>query len=178
MLFVLSWVVLACGSTAENTVPGTPMATLTISFGQFSGSPTSALHKLYCGGWATEATTPYSPKGVVDVYGKFTQTDANENPVGVAGAAATATITWPDGSVQSEQTTTTSDGLAVFVVPLNATAINHIVLIHINFVKGDLKCGIPQAAFFTAILVSPTPKTTPATSPTPCHRRKCRTPTP
>lgn len=170
LLFFFMVLIAACGSTTNQVTAGAPGATVTISFGQFIGSPTSALQKLYCGGWATNATTPYSTNGVVSVYGKFTQTDANNNPVGVGGASATATIKWPDGSVQSEQTTTTGDGLAVFVVPLNASAINRIVLVQIDFVKGNLKCSIPQAAFFTAILVSPTPKgsvkPSPSISPT------------
>ena len=115
LLFFFMVLIVACGSTTNQVTPGAPDATVTINFGQFIGSPTSSLQKLYCGGWATNTTTPYSANGVVNVYGKFTQMDANNNPVGVPGASATATIKWPDGRVQSEQTTTTSDGLAVFV---------------------------------------------------------------
>src|SRR5437016_5808450 len=96
-LFFLSCVVMACGSYAGQNIPGTPVATQTIVFGQGHSSPVPSLLPYYCGGWATNTTTPYSANGVVNVYGKFTQTDANNNPVGVGGASATATIKWPDG---------------------------------------------------------------------------------
>lgn len=177
-LFFLTWIVMACGSPASQDVPGTPVATVTIVFGQSRASPTSSLLPYYCGGWATDATTPYAADGMVNVYGKFTQTDSNGNPSGIGGATATAVIDWPDNTSDTISVMTTSDGLAVFTIPLKASAINHIVLIQITFVKGNATCRIPQAAFFAAILASPTPVTTPATSPTPCHGRKCRTPVP
>jgi hypothetical protein len=166
LLFLFMVVIVACGSTSNQATPGTPAATITISFGQFIGSPTSSLQKVYCGGWATNATTPYSANGVVNVYGKFTQTDQNNNPVGIGGATATATIVWPDQSTQTTTTTTTSDGLAVFTIPLKASAVNRIVLIQIMFQKGNLTCTIPQAAYFTAILASPTPIGSVTPSPT------------
>jgi len=169
-LFFLTWIVMACGGPTSQNGPGTPAATLTIVFGQARTSPVPSLLPYYCGGWATDATKPYAANGVVNVYGKFTQTDTNQNPVGVEGATATATILWPDQSTQTITATTTSDGLATFSIPLKASAINHLVLIQITFVKGNVTCHIQQAAFFTAILASATP--------TPCHRRKCRTPTP
>lgn len=178
IFFFLTCLVMACGSSASQKSPGTPVATLTVVFGQERTSPVSSLLPYYCGGWATNTTMPYAANGVVNVYGKFTHTDTNQNPVGVEGATATATVLWPDKSTQILTATTTSDGLATFTIPLNASAINHIVLIQITFVKGNVTCRIPQPAFFTAILASPPPKTTPATSPTPCHGRKCRTPTP
>lgn len=122
-------IIVACGSTANQGAPGTPVATVTISFGQVNGSPVPGLQPYYCGGWATDATLPYTQNGVVNVYGKFTQTDTSGNPVGIGGATATATIIWPDNSQDSISVTTTSDGLAVFTVPLKASAVNHIVLI-------------------------------------------------
>jgi hypothetical protein len=166
LLFVFMVIIVACGSTSDQVTPGIPAATVTISFGQFIGSPTSALQKVYCGGWATDATTPYSATGVVNVYGKFTQTDSNGNPEGIYGATATAIIDWPDNTSTKIIQTTTSDGLAVFTIPLNASAINRIVLIQISFVKGNQACTIPQAAYFTAILASPTPTGSVTASPT------------
>jgi hypothetical protein len=166
LLFLFMAVIVACGSTTNQTTTGSPQVTITISFGQFNGSPTPPLQGVYCGGWATDATPPYSANGAVNVYGKFTQTDKNDNPVGIGAATATATVLWPDGSTQSVTTTTTNDGLAVFTIPLKASAINHIVLIQITFVKGNQHCTIPQAAFFTAILASPTASGTPKRSPT------------
>lgn len=177
LLFFLTAIVLACGSYTSQNVPGVPVATLTVVFGRSGTSPVPTLLPYYCGGWATDTTPSYTAHGVVNVYGKFTHTDTNENPVGVSGATATATVLWPDGSTQTIMATTTSDGVATFAVPLQTSAINHLVLIHITFVKGNVTCRIPQAAFFTAILASPTPTTTPVISPTPCHRRKCATPT-
>jgi hypothetical protein len=155
LILVMAFMV-ACGSGGSGQIPGTPAPTLTVSFGQFIGSPTSALQPIYCGGWATNATAPYSPNGVINVYGKFTQTDKNENPVGIDGATATATVQWPDGSTDNITVQTTSDGLAVFSIPMKASAINHIVLISITFVKGNMTCTIPQAAYFTAIITTPT----------------------
>lgn len=167
LLFSFMLIIVACGGTTNQTTTGSPEATITISFGQFNGSPTPQLQGVYCGGWATDATLPYSTKGVVNVYGKFTQTDKNDNPVGIGAATATATILWPDGSAQTVTTTTSSDGLAVFTIPLQASAINHIVLVQITFVKGNQHCTIPQAAYFTAILASPTASGTPKRPPTP-----------
>ncbi len=167
LLFAFMILIVACGNTSTNgTPPNSPVVTITISFGQNS-SPTPALKGDYCGGWATNTTTAYTTNGIVNVYGKFTQLDKNNNPVGVGGANATATILWPDGSTQTETQTTTSDGLAVFSIPLRPSAINHIVLIQISFSKGTLSCTIPQAAFFTALLVSPTPNGTKTPKPSP-----------
>ena len=166
LLFVFMVIIVACGGISNQVTPATPVATITISFGQFIGSPTPPLQGFYCGGWATDATTPYSANGVVNVFGKFVQTD-NNNPVGVEGATATATILWPDGTRDTlPSVQTTKDGLAIFQVSLKASAINHIVLIQITFVKDNLSCTIPQAAFFTAILVSPTPTGSVRPSPT------------
>jgi len=180
MVFIVS-----CGSATSQNAPGTPVATITISFGQFSGSPTPDLNGFYCGGWATNTTPPYSMNGIEYIYGKFTQT-VQGNPVGVNHAAAVATILWPDGSTQVENATTGSDGIAVFAIPLRPSAINHLVQIQITFSSGSQTCTIPSAAYFTAVVASPTATTTasptttstPSVTPTPCHRKKCMTPTP
>lgn len=177
-LFALMLVVIACGSdTNQQRAPGLPPNTLTVVFGQSNASPTPPLAPFYCGGWATDATPVYIPNSIINVYGKFTRTE-NGNPVGVNGAVAVARVLWPDGSTQMQQTTTASDGLAAFSITLQASAINHVVLVQMTFTRpsGQI-CSLTSPAFFTAIVVSPTP-TAPSASPTPCHRRRCATPTP
>src|SRR5947199_4292416 len=180
VLLMLSMVlIVSCGSDTSQNAPGTPVATITISFGQFSGSPTPDLNGFYCGGWATNTTPAYSMNGIEYIYGKFTQT-VQGNPVGVNNAAAVVTIIWPDGSTQVENATTGSDGIAVFAIPLRPSAINHLVQIQITFSSGSQTCTIPSAALFTAVVAWPSPSTpsTPSVTPTPCHRNKCMTPTP
>lgn len=162
--------IVACGSGTGQNVPAAPAATVTISFNGNNGSPTPPLKDYYCGGWATDATTAFNVNGVVNVYGKLTHL-VDGNPVGVGNATAIATILWPDSTTQTMSATTTSDGLAVFSIMLKPSALNHIVLIQIVFTFADTHgapktCSIPQAAFFTAILASPTPSATAQPSPT------------
>src|SRR6266852_2727438 len=200
-LLCLSILVVACsGSDSSQQDPVTPVVTVTINLGQVIGSPTPPLKAYYCGGWATDTSPPFDPTSVVSVFGKFIQIVDGSNPEGVGGATAIATINWPDGTTDTMKVTTTSDGLAVFPVAVKASAINKVVTIQISF-TGTLKtgkvvtCPIPSAAYFTAILVSPTPSNTampsatnsatPSDNPfsgtptpfTPTHCRKC-TPTP
>ena len=88
------------------------------------------------------------------------------NPVGIGGATATATIQWPDGTSDTMATMTTSDGLAVFPVAIKPSAINKLVTVSISFTKTGIQpCTIPSEAYFTAILVSPTPTNTAVPSP-------------
>jgi hypothetical protein len=165
-LFVLAIIVVACGSDTTQVAPGTPVATLTIVFGQSNASPTPQLASYYCGGWATDTTPAYSPNSVINVYGKFTQT-VSGNPVGVNGASAVATVIWPDGNTETEKTTTGSDGLAVFTIAMQASAINHVVLVQMSFTAPNgATCNLTSPAFFTALLVSPTPTGTASPSPT------------
>src|SRR5690349_4272406 len=164
--FMLAIIVVACGSGTSQIVPGTPVATLTIVFGQSNASPTPQLAPYYCGGWATDTTPAYSPNSVINVYGKFTQT-VEGNPVGVNGASAVATVIWPDGNTETEKTTTGSDGLAVFTIAIQASAINHVVLVQMSFTAPNgTTCNLTSPAFFTALLVSPTPTGTAIPSPT------------
>jgi hypothetical protein len=171
-LFLLSILIVACTGNGSGQVdPGTPVATVTINLGQVIGSPTPTLSPYYCGGWATDTSPPFSSTSIVNVFGKVTHTvivDGNSNPEGVNGATATAIIQWPDGTSETRSVTTTSDGLAVFPVAIKATAINKLVTIMISFTspQGALLCKIPSAAYFTAILVSPTPTNTAVPSPT------------
>jgi hypothetical protein len=166
LFLVLAVIVVACSSNTTQATPGTPVATLTVVFGQFNGSPTPPLAPYYCGGWATDTTPAYSPNSVINVYGKFTHT-VEGNPVGVNGASAVATILWPDGNTGTEKTTTGSDGLAVFTIAIQASAINHVVLIQMTFTAPDgTTCSLTNPAFFTALVVSPTATNTAMPSPT------------
>jgi hypothetical protein len=174
-LFFISILIVACSSNGTGQLnPGTPVVTVTIKLGQDIGSPTPTLSPYYCGGWATDTSPPFTSTSTVSVFGKFTQ-NVDGNPVGVSGAQATATIQWPDGTSDTMTTTTTSDGLAVFPVAIKPSAINKLVTIVIAFSSPKASCTIPSVAYFTAILVSPTPtktampspSTTPNGSPTP-----------
>lgn len=162
----LSILIVACSSNGSNQVdPGTPVVTVTIDLGKVIGSPTPPLKDYYCGGWATDTSPPFSTTSIVSVFGKFTHI-VGDNPVGVGGATATATIQWPDGTADTLTATTTSDGLAVFPVAIKPSALNKLVTIMIAFSSPQGSCTIPSAAYFTAILVSPTPTNTAIPSPT------------
>ena len=167
-LFLISILIVACSANGSSQVdPGTPIATVTIKLGQDIGSPTPKQLPYYCGGWATDTSPPFSSTSTVSVYGKFTQI-VDGNPVGVGGASAIATVQWPDGTTDTQAATTTSDGLAVFPVLIKASAINKLVTINIQFTSTqNVQCTIPSAAYFTAIMVSPTPTNTAVPSPTP-----------
>jgi hypothetical protein len=162
---MLTVLIVACGSTS-NASPadlGNPIVTVTIQLGNNNSSPTPPLPDYSCGAWATN-TSPTSSAGSVNVYAKFVH-NLNGNPEGVDNASATATVNWPDGTTDSESATTTSDGLAVFSIPLKPVAINKIVLVQVTFSKAGVpSCSIPQAAFFTIVVSSPTagPKASPS----------------
>jgi hypothetical protein len=165
-LFFISILIVACSGNGSSQVdPGTPVVTVTINL-QNIGSPTPPLSPYYCGGWATDTSPPFSSTSTVSIYGKFTQ-NVDGNPVGVGNASATATIQWPDGTTDTMTATTTSDGLAIFPVLIKASAVNKLVTIMIQFTSTQgAYCQIPSAAYFTAILVSPTPTKTAIPSPT------------
>lgn len=165
-LLFLSILIVACGGNNSQVDPGTPVVTVTINLGQAIGSPTPPLKDYYCGGWATDTSPPFSPTSIVSVFGKFTHVVLG-NPEGVNGATATATIQWPDGTADTMTATTTSDGLAVFPVAIKPSALNKLVTIGITFTTTQgTQCTIPSAAYFTAILVSPTATNTAIPSPT------------
>jgi hypothetical protein len=166
-LLFLSILVIACGGNNNNQAdPGTPIVTVTINLGQVIGSPTPPLKDYYCGGWATDTSPPFNPTSIVSVFGKFTHI-VDGNPEGVGGATSTATIQWPDGTADTMTATTTSDGLAVFPVAIKPSALNKLVTIGITFTTTQgTQCTVPSAAYFTAILVSPTATNTAIPSPT------------
>ena len=165
-LFSISILIVACSSNGTGQLNlGTPVVTVTIKLGQDAGSPTPTLSPYYCGGWATDTSPAFSTTNTVSVFGKFTKI-IDGNPEGIGGATATAQILWPDGTSDTMSTTTTSDGLAVFPVAIKASAINKLVIINIEFSSPQGNCSKNQAAYFTAILVSPTPTKTAVPSPT------------
>lgn len=157
-LLFLSMLIVACsGNGSVQLNQGTPVATVTIDLNQSGGSPTPPLKDYYCGGWATNTTPAFSPNTIVSVYGKFTH-NVNGNPEGVPGATATAMVLWPDGSTDNFTVTTSSDGLAVFPIPLKPDTLNKEVLVQITFTAGPASCTVPLGAtFFTPILASPGP---------------------
>jgi hypothetical protein len=169
-LLIVSVLVVACGASNSAADPGAPPVTVTINLNQTFASPTPTLPPYSCGAWATQTTPAFSPNGVVAVYAKFVH-NVNGNPEGMNQATAVATIQWPDGQTQMQNKTTTSDGLAFFQIPLQASAINHVVLVNVNFTSADGQrtCKAPEPAFFTAILVTPTasPSAAPSGTSTP-----------
>jgi hypothetical protein len=169
-LFSVSVLIVACGANNTAQVPGAPPVTITINLNQSFSSPTPKLADYSCGAWATQTTPDYSKGGVVGVYAKFVH-NVNGNPVGVDGATAQATVHWPDGTQQQMNVTTMGDGLAVFDVAMQASALNHIVLIDVVFTSSDGQhtCAVPQAAFFTAVVgtATPSPQASPSPQPSP-----------
>lgn len=166
-LFLVSVLIVACGANNSVQAPGSPQVTVTINLNQTFASPTPALPPYSCGAWATQSTPAYVPNGIVDVYAKFVRNE-NGNPVGMGGAHAVAYVSWPDGTASQIPTTTTADGLAVFQIPLQPSALNRVVLVAVSFTSADGKytCSVTQnqRAFFTA--VSATPTASPSVSPT------------
>lgn len=165
LLFALSVLIAACSSSPPtDTSLGDPTVTVTINLNQSALSPTPTLPPYTCGAWVTNATPAYNTTSVVEVYAKFIHNDASDNPVGMGGASAVATIMWPDGSRNTVDATTTSDGLAVFPVSIKtasgSAAIGKVVLVTVQFTSSDghNSCTVDQdqAAYFTLVIVSPT----------------------
>lgn len=169
-LFLVSVLIVACGANNNAQAPGAPPVTVTINLNQTFASPTPKMPPYSCGAWATQSTPGYSPGAIVDVYAKFVQ-NVDGNPVGMSGASARATVFWPTSGQQQIPTQTTSDGLAVFPVPLKPDAVGHVVLIQVDFTSADGQhtCSVSgsQDAFFTAIYASPTASPSPSPTNTP-----------
>jgi hypothetical protein len=165
-LFLVSLLIVACGANNTAAVPGAPPVTVTINLNQSFASPTPTLAPYSCGAWTTFTTPAYVQNGVVAVYAKFVQ-NVNGNPQGMAGAQAVAIVHWPNGQQPQINERTTSDGLAVFPITLDASAVNHVVLVYVSFTSADGQhtCTTTSPAFFTAIQTSPTPTATPTQQP-------------
>lgn len=171
LLLLLSVLIVSCGNGGTDTSLGNPDVTVTIDLGA-GGSPTPPLPAYSCNAWVTNTTPGIYTTSIVDVYAKFTQSDAHGNPVGVGDATATATVLWPDGNTVDipANSLTTSDGLAIFPVSIanRSNALNKITLVTVHFLKGNLPCDVKQdqAAFFTLVSTSPVgPITTVVASP-------------
>lgn len=171
LLFTFCLFVVACGSTANNSQADldNPVVTVTVGLNGSDSSPTPVLPDYLCGAWATDTTpviNPGQPDQPISIFAKFVHT-VDENPVGVDGATATATILWPDQSTDTAATRTTPDGLAVFSIPLKPDAVNKLVFVQVTFTKdGTPPCQVSQPAYFTPVLVSPTATPSPV-QPTP-----------
>ena len=196
LLFLLSVLIVACGSNASNTNLGQPAATVTINLDQSNSSPTPPLPEYSCSAWTTN-TSPGINTPTIGVYAKFVH-NVNGNPQGVYPASGTATVLWPDGNTVNVSANTTSDGLAVFPVSTSdrSADLNKIVLVTVAFQgpTGVPPCTVTsdRAAFFTLVIttgtgsgtssptvgttgtVTGTPTLTPTVSPTPtpCPRPK------
>lgn len=171
MLCGLSLVIVACsGAGGGSRAHVGPTTTITIHIGD-SGSPTPPLPPYFCGAWATNTTPTYNASSSEGVYAKFVR-NVDGNPVGVNGATAVATIRWPDGSRDAMTALTTSDGLAVFAIPIGQklSAINGITLVTVTFYKeGTPSCTVDssRAAYFTLVNPTPSPTATGTATPPP-----------
>lgn len=163
-LFLVSILIVACGANNTAQVPGSPPVTVTINLNQNFASPTPTLPPYSCGAWATQSTPGYYPGAVVDVYAKYVR-NVDGNPVGMDQAQANATVSWPGGGNTVIPEKTTQDGLAVFPVPLQQSAVGHVVLVSVTFTSADGQhtCTVQgsQDAFFTAVIASPTASPSP-----------------
>lgn len=167
--FTLCVLIVACGTSANSQVdPGNQSVTVTIDLNGSNGSPTPPLPDYLCGAWVTNnspGVNPDNANSLISVFAKFVHT-VNDNPVGVDGATATAQIDWPDGTTDTATAKTTPDGLAVIPIVLKPNSVNKIVLVQVTFTKdGTPPCQVPQPAYFTPVLVSPT-VTQPSPQPT------------
>jgi hypothetical protein len=189
-LFVFSMIIVACGSNATNAAIGQPPVTVTINLNGANSSPTPPLPAYSCAAWITN-TTPDIYSAAVPVYAKFVH-NVNGNPQGIGGANAEANVLWADGTSTIVDTTTTSDGLAVFAVSIvNRSAdLDKFTMVDVTFTApGVPTCTVSgnRAAFFTLIVASPVATTTPplssggtttpgpiaSPSPTKCPRKHC-----
>ena len=129
LLFLLSVLIVACGSNASDTNLGQPAATVTINLDQSSGSPTPPLPGYTCSAWVTNTSPGINTTSIVGVYAKFVH-NLNGNPEGVYPASGTATVLWPDGNTVNVSANTTPDGLAVFPVSIanRAADLNKLVM--------------------------------------------------
>src|SRR5436305_13536024 len=158
LLFLLSVLIVACGSNASNTQLGQPDVTVTINLDQSNGSPTPPLPEYTCSAWVTN-TSPGINTPTIGVYAKFVH-NVNGNPQGVYPASGTATVLWPDGNTVNVSAETTSDGLAIFPVSTanRAADINKIVLVTVPFQgpEGVPPCVVSadRAAYFTLVIAT------------------------
>src|SRR5437764_14500118 len=111
LLFLLSVLIVACGSNSSNSNLGQPAATVTINLDQSNSSPTPPLPEYSCSAWTTN-TSPGINTPTIGVYAKFVH-NVNGTPQGVYPASGTATATWPAGNTAHISPKTSSYGSAV-----------------------------------------------------------------
>lgn len=174
LILLLSVLLGACGNQAGQTqvaAAGNPAPTVTFVPNRGDGSPTPAIPSYLCGTWAVDTSPNIDAGKPESVYAKFVHT-VDGNPVGVPGATAAATVSWPDGTTNVFTSTTTADGLAIFAIPLQSSSLNGIVLVNVTFTAPGIKdCTTTgRPAFFTAMHggapATPTPTIPPGTQPT------------
>lgn len=175
LLFLLSVVIVACGSNGTDNSLGQPKATMTVNLGQ-DGSPTPTLTAYSCSAWVSN-TTPSLNTPVIGVYAKYVH-NVNGNPQGVGQVSATAVVNWYDGNASTITATTTSDGLAVFAVSTanRAADLNKIVRVTVTFQASQNipSCTVDgdHAAYFALVVATASPTASPDptahTTGTPC----------
>jgi len=168
LLLLLSVLIVACGgtNTTDLTAPSfnSSAVTTTIHLGNNTNVTPPPLPPYSCAAWATETTPAINMTTVVGVYAKFIH-NVSGNPEGVAGATATAVVSWGTAAgesmpVQPVNPTTGTDGLASFKVDLTnlTTVLNKVILVQVTFTKdGVQSCTTSSSpAYFTLVMVSPT----------------------
>ena len=169
LLFLFGMLIVACGTTPTTANLGQPDVTVTINLSQNDSSPTPPLPEYTCSAWVTN-TSPGIGSSTIGVYAKFVH-NVHGNPKGVYPAQGTATVLWPDGSV-NVTANTTSDGLAIFPVSVaNKFAdLYKIILVTIAFQgpQGVPPCNVTvdRAAFFTLVISAPAAPATAGAPPT------------
>jgi len=174
LLLLMSFIVVACSTTASDTPTanlGAPPVTVTIQFNQdLTTTPLPTQPAYVCGAWITNTSPGYVPGSTIPVYAKFVHL-VNGNPQGVPGASAQATLYLSDEAPRAlPGTVTGSDGLAVFSfqLPNDPNIANHNNLVTVTFTAPNgTSCKVDQdrAAYFTPIMVSPTVTGTPGATP-------------
>jgi hypothetical protein len=175
LLLLTNILMVACSLTGHGTDPtnlGAPPVTVTIRFNtNLTTTPLPTQAPYLCGAWITNTSPDFIPNSIIPVYAKFVHL-VNGNPQGMAGATAQATVYFANNTTFSPPATTTgTDGLAVFSfsLPNDMKIANHNNLVTVTFTGTDgSKCTVDQsrAAYFTPLLVTPTPTITqPSTTP-------------
>ncbi len=169
VLFLLSMLIAACGNNGNSQAnPAGPDVTVTIRLGQSDNSPTPPLPAYNCGAWTTNTSPAYSTNLAVNIFAKYVH-NVGGNPVGVPNANATASVLWPDGSIDNIPATTSQDGLAVFSVVVKPVGLNKVVLITVAFTNPNdgSTCNVSgdQAAYFTLVIAKASATAKPGGTP-------------
>lgn len=166
ILFLISVLIVACGGSAgaTQTPLSTPAVTVTIHLGDNSNGKLPTMPGYTCGAWTTNTSPPYNNNVPIAIYAKYVQ-NVGGNPQGVAGAVATATFYWGDGSTDTATANTGNDGLAFFSMPATnkGAAVGKISLVTVSFAKdGTPGCTVDKdrAAYFSLVASTATPSPT------------------